>query len=45
MVGIGIMELLILLAIPVTGLAILAVLFFVVRGAVRGGNREDAARK
>ena len=43
--GIGIMELLILLAIPVAGLAILAVLFIVVRAAVRAGNREDAARK
>jgi len=45
MVGIGIMELLILLVIPVVGLGTLAVVYFVVRAAVRGGDREDVARK
>ena len=45
MFGIGIMELLILLAILVAGLAGLAVLFFVIRAAVRAGNRDSAERK
>lgn len=40
MFGIGIMELLILLATLVVGLAGLAVLFFVIRAAVRAGNRD-----
>ena len=38
--SIGIMEILVLLAIPVAGLATLAVIFVVVRAAVRSGNRE-----
>jgi len=42
-IGIGIMELLILLVIPVVGLGTLAVVYFVV--PVRGGDREDVARK
>ena len=45
MFGIGIMELLILLVIPVAGLAGLAVLYFVIRAAIRAGNRDDTARK
>ena len=45
MAGIGIIEMLILLAIPVAGLAMLAVLFIVVRTATRAGNRDDDARK
>lgn len=45
MFGIGIMELLILLVIPVAGLAGLAILYFVIRAAVRAGNRDDTARK
>jgi hypothetical protein len=45
MFGIGIMELLILIVIPVAGLVGLAVLYFVIRAAVRAGNRDDTARK
>lgn len=45
MVGIGIMELLILLAIPVASLVGLAVLYFVIRAAVRAGNRDKASGK
>jgi len=45
MAGIGIMEIVILLGIGVFGLAGLAVLFFVVRAAVRSGNRESRDAK
>ncbi len=45
MFGIGIMELLILLAIPVAGLVGLAVLYFVIRAAVRAGSRDETAQK
>ena len=45
MFSLGIMELLILLAIPIAGLAGLAILFFVIRAAVRAGNRDDTTRK
>ena len=38
MSGIGVMELLVVLGMPVVGLA---VLFFVVRAAVRSGNRDS----
>lgn len=45
MFGISPMELLILAAILVTGLAIAGGLFFVVFAAVRAGNRDRANRK
>ena len=45
MFGIGIMELLILIVILVAGLAGLSVLYFVIRAAVRAGNRDDTDLK
>ncbi len=42
MFGIGVAEIVILLGIVLFGLAGLAVLFFVVRAAVRSGNRDSA---
>jgi Tfp pilus assembly protein PilW len=45
MAGLGIMELLIVLAIPAVGVAGLAVLYFVIRAAVRAGNRDNTADK
>ena len=45
MFGIGIIELFILLAILVVGLAVLSFLFFVIRAAVRAINRDSAERK
>lgn len=45
MFGIGVMEIVILLGIVLFGLAGLAVLFFVVRAAVRSGNRDSVDQK
>ena len=41
MFGIGVVEMLILLGLVLLGLASLVVLFFVVRAAVRPGNRDS----
>ncbi len=41
MFSLGVMEIIILLGIGLFGLAGLAVLFFVVRAAVRSGNRDS----
>jgi len=43
--AIGYMELLFLLAIPVAGLAGLAVLYFVIRAAVRADDRDGTSGK
>ena len=40
MIGIGLQELLVLLVVCSIGLVGLAVLFFVIRAAVRAGNRD-----
>ena len=44
MFGIGTLELLILLAIGIVGPVTLAVLYFVIRAAVRAGNGDDGRR-
>lgn len=45
MFGIGFMEIIILLGIALFGLAGIAVLFLVVRAAVRSGNRDSQHSK